>query len=156
MTTPETMAEYFGLTYRVIHWQLDGVTHEESLLQPPFRGNCLNWVLGHIVFGRESVLKLLGEDLPWTETEIASYRSNTEPITNAEQALPLEMLLGKLEESHKRILTGLKRITPDKWEAPINDETVAEKIAFSHWHETYHVGQLELLRQLAGKNDKVI
>jgi hypothetical protein len=24
------------------------------------------------------------------------------------------------------------------------------------WHETYHLGQLELLRQLAGKNDQVI
>jgi hypothetical protein len=36
------------------------------------------------------------------------------------------------------------------------EETAGQQIRFSHWHETYHVGQLELLRQLAGKNDKVI
>jgi uncharacterized damage-inducible protein DinB len=35
-------------------------------------------------------------------------------------------------------------------------ESMAERLAFAHWHETYHVGQLELLRQLTGKNDKVI
>ena len=27
---------------------------------------------------------------------------------------------------------------------------------FANWHETYHVGQTELLRALAGKTDKVI
>ena len=32
MTTAETLAEYYGLTNRVIKRQLDGVTHEESLL----------------------------------------------------------------------------------------------------------------------------
>jgi hypothetical protein len=29
-------------------------------------------------------------------------------------------------------------------------------LAFLDWHESYHVGQLELLRQLAGKVDKII
>ena len=27
---------------------------------------------------------------------------------------------------------------------------------FGYFHESYHVGQTELLRQLAGKNDKMI
>lgn len=156
MTKSETLAEYYGLTYRVIHRQLVGLTHEDSLLQPPFRGNCLNWVLGHIVSGRKTVLTLLGEDLPWTDALSARYNRNTEPITSTEQALPLEQLLGYLEESQTRILAGLQRVSPEKLEKIIDDETVVEKIAFSHWHETYHVGQLELLRQLAGKNDKVI
>jgi hypothetical protein len=43
-----------------------------------------------------------------------------------------------------------------KLETVIEDGAVAEKIAFSYWHEAYQVGQLELLRQLAGKYDKVI
>ena len=156
MTKSGTLAEYYGLTYRVIHRQLVGLTHEDSLLQPPFRGNCLNWVFGHIVSGRETVLTLLGEDLPWTEELSPRYNRNTEPISSAEQALPLEQLLGDLEESQTRILAGLQRISPEKLEMVIDDETVNEKITFSHWHETYHVGQLELLRQLAGKDDKVI
>jgi uncharacterized damage-inducible protein DinB len=156
MTTSETLAEYYGLTYRVIHRQLNGLTHEDSLLQPPFRGNCLNWVLGHIVFSRGTALTLLGENLSWTGAESARYIRNSEPVTSPEQALPLERLLSDLEESQTRILAGLQRIPTEKLDTVIGDETVAEKITFLHWHETYHVGQLELLRQLAGKNDKVI
>jgi hypothetical protein len=157
MTKGETLADYYGLTYRVIHWQLNGLTNEDSFLQLPFRGNCLNWVLGHVVFNREAVLTRLGESLPWTEAEAARYRPDSEPVTGAEDALPLERLLSALEESQARITAGLKRVSDADLEKPAgDDETVGEMIAFSHWHETYHIGQLELLRQVAGKNDKVI
>jgi uncharacterized damage-inducible protein DinB len=156
MTTSETLAQYFGITYRVINRQIDGLIHEESLLQPPFRGNCLNWVLGHILVGREPVLTSLGEALPWSKEEAAKYKPNSEPITSTENALPLERLLGALEESQARIVAGLQRVSEESLKALVDDETVGEQIAFAHWHETYHVGQLELLRQLAGKNDKVI
>ena len=156
MTTSQALADYYQLTYRVIHRQLNGLTHEDSLIQPPYRGNCLNWVLGHIVFSREVVLKYLEEDAPWIEEEAARYIRNSEPITSAEQALPLERLLGDLEESQKRILAGLQRVPEEKLAILVDDDTIGEKIAFSHWHETYHIGQLEQLRQLAGKNDKVI
>ena len=55
-----------------------------------------------------------------------------------------------------RILTGLARATSEFLAAKVDEESRGEQIAFSNWHETYHVGQLELLRQLAGKDDKVI
>jgi DinB superfamily len=156
MPTAETLAEYYSLTYRVINRQLDGVTHEESLVQPPFRGNCLNWVLGHIVVSRGSVLTTLGEPLPWSEEEVARYERNSDPVTTADQALSLVQLQALLEDSQNRILAGLSRVTPDYLAEKLEEETRAERIAFSNWHETYHVGQLELLRQLAGKDDKII
>ncbi len=31
MTRSETVAQYFGLSYRVIKRQIDGLTHEEGL-----------------------------------------------------------------------------------------------------------------------------
>jgi uncharacterized damage-inducible protein DinB len=34
--------------------------------------------------------------------------------------------------------------------------TLGQLIFFLFWHESYHVGQPEYLRQLAGKDDKVI
>jgi uncharacterized damage-inducible protein DinB len=157
MTRGETLAEYYGLTYRVIHRQLNGLTNEDSFLQLPFRSNCLNWVLGHIVFSREAILTRLGESLPWTEAEAARYRRNSEPVTGPGDALPLERLLTALDASQERIVASLKRVSDEDLQQPAgDDETVDEQITFSHWHETYHVGQLELLRQLAGKNDKVI
>jgi uncharacterized damage-inducible protein DinB len=156
MEASKTFAQYYGITYRVINWQIDGLTHEDSLLQPQFRGNCLNWVLGHILTGREPVLIALGEAIPWNNEEVVRYKPDSEPITDVGNALTLERLQSALEESQTRILAGLQHASEEFLRTPVEEETVGEKIAFAHWHETYHVGQLELLRQLAGKNDKVI
>jgi uncharacterized damage-inducible protein DinB len=157
-TKAETLAEYYGLTYRVIGRQLEGVTHEESLVQPPFRGNCLNWVLGHVIVSRDEALTILGEDLPWDESVAARYQRSSDPITSAEQALPLSQLRALLDESQSRMLAGLARLSPERTEGREGEDTdtIGERLTFANWHETYHVGQLELLRQLAGKNDKII
>jgi len=157
MTDSHTLAQYYALTYRVIKRQVDGVTDEESLMQPPFRGNCMNWVIGHIVASRDSALRLLGASPTWTEAEARVYKPNSEPVISAEQALPLTRLLGDLETSQTRIMEALQHVSAETLAAMADEEeTVEQQITFSHWHETYHVGQLELLRQLAGKNDKVI
>ena len=157
MTDSHTLAQYYALTYRVIKRQVDGVTDEESLMQPPFRGNCMNWVIGHIVASRDSVLRLLGVSPTWTEAEARVYKPNSEPVISAEQALPLTRLLADLETLQTRIMEALQHVSEETLAAMADEEeTVGQQITFSHWHETYHVGQLELLRQLAGKNDKVI
>ena len=33
----------------VVKRNLEGLTHEESLVQPQPGGNCLNWIVGHLV-----------------------------------------------------------------------------------------------------------
>jgi hypothetical protein len=83
MIAPELLAELFAINYRVIRRQVDGLTHEDSLLQLPFRGNCLNWVLGHIVATRNRALALLGEPPIWSEAEAARYATapNRSPAT---------------------------------------------------------------------------
>ncbi len=157
MTTSKALAQYYGIIYNVVKRQLDGLTNEDSLIQPPFRGNCLNWVFGHIVFSRNSVLTLLEEDSPWSEAEGARYIRNSDPVTGAENAVPFDQLHDYFEASHARLMAGLQRISPERLATAIDDETtLGEQLVFLQWHETYHVGQLEQLRQLAGKNDKVI
>lgn len=157
MTTAESLARYYGIIHNVVNRQLDGLTNEESLIQPPFRGNCLNWVLGHIVFSRTPVLTLLQADVPWSEEEAARYQRNSEPVTSAEGTVPFDRLRDYFEASHTRIMAGLQHISPERMALADDDgSTVGEEIAFLQWHETYHVGQLDHLRQLAGKNDKVI
>lgn len=158
--TVESLARSFALTHRLIKMQTDGLTHEDSLLQLPFRGNCLNWVLGHIIEGRNSALKLLGKSPVWGGAEIARYGRGSEPISSAEQGLPLERLLEDLDQSQEHMASALAEMPPEGLAASVNsgagERSLGEALAFLHWHETYHTGQLEILRQLAGKNDCVI
>lgn len=156
----ETLIGSFALTHRIIKLQTDGLSHGDSLIQPPFRANCLNWVLGHIIVGRESVLKLLGEAPIWDKEKVSRYVSGSDPITISEQALPLETLLGDLDRQQQQISAALEQTAPERLETPVesrgNERSLGQAIAGLHWHETYHTGQLELLRQLAGKNDAII
>lgn len=71
MTHPdaETLAQSYRVTHRIIKLQTYGLTHQDSLLQPPVRGNCLNWVLGHILAGRNTTLEFLGQSPLWQEEE---------------------------------------------------------------------------------------
>lgn len=143
----------------VIKRQTAGLAHEQSLLQPPFRGNCMNWVLGHMLEGRNAVLQQLGQPVILPEPEGALYQRESAPITAGSSALTLETLLAQLDESQARIEQGLATTTEAHMATILNEErqtTVRASISFSAWHEAYHLGQLEYLRQLTGVNDKVI
>lgn len=161
MITPQQLADRFGRNLAIIKMQTDGLTHADCLLQPPFRGNCMNWVLGHIAAYRSTLLKLLGEEPVLGESEAARYANGSEPVTGeGPGVLALEKLLGAIEESQPRLAAGLQRLTPDQLAKQIEvrgaTTTLAERLIHLYFHESYHTGQTELLRQLAGKNDKVI
>lgn len=156
----ESLIQKYKLTAYIIHRQTEGITNEESIIQPPVRGNCMNWILGHILNDRNLVLSLLGEELVFDKAEAERYQRDSEPVSRFEEGLLFEKLLEKFDLSQKRIVSGLRSITSERLaeidQVGTRKEEVGALISFIHWHETYHTGQFELLRQLAGKNDKVI
>ncbi|MCP4538817.1 MAG: DinB family protein [Chloroflexi bacterium] len=160
MTRSELLIDLFNVNAWVLKKQTDGLTHEDSLLQLPFRGNCLNWVLGHIVAGRNSILGLLGDSPIWGEEEQAPYRRGSEPITCDKNVHSLEELLNDFHRSQTLLVAALEHIPQEKLEKIIEtfrgEKSLGDHVAFLQWHEAYHIGQLELLRQLAGKDDAVV
>lgn len=155
----ERIQPLFAINYRVIKRQTDGLTHADSLLQPPFRGNCLNWVLGHILASRRAVHRILGQPPLWDDARAARYMADSEPITDPTDPaiVDLATMLADLERSQALLDEGFAELS-DAQLAEVNDRgrTVADRLLFFAWHEGYHVGQTEYLRQLAGKDDKVI
>ena len=144
---------------RVIKMQSEGLTHEDSLIQLPFRGNCLNWVVGHMVASRDSVLKRVGQEPVWSAEVGGRYQYDSEPIVSAEDAgiINYDDILVALETGLERLKEAVEELS----EAQLNEanekgQTLAEYIGFMGWHGGYHTGQTEYLRQLSGKDDKVI
>jgi uncharacterized damage-inducible protein DinB len=159
--SPQALIDSYQRTGWIIDKQAEGLSHEDSLLQLPFRGNCMNWVLGHILNSRESALRSLDDAGLLDEAYQARYSSGSEPVDEESQdILPLESLLAKLKESEARIVASLSGMDADSLAraVPVGEDSqrLGEHIAFLHWHETYHTGQLEILRQLAGTNDRII
>jgi hypothetical protein len=143
---------------RILKGQLDGLIPADLLLQPQPRGNCANWILGHITNSRSSMLKVLGEEPLWGEEERAIYGRESEPITSADSPhLPMDKLLEDFKMAGEQVIACLETITDKKLDEAYNENTTfAERINFLVWHESYHIGQFEYLRQLTGIDDKVI
>ncbi|HLF89070.1 MAG TPA: hypothetical protein VI451_09010 [Anaerolineales bacterium] len=74
MIHPQALIKMFGYNLKLIVEQLTGMTHEESLFQPPFEGNCINWVLGHLVSSRSTPMKLIGAQPVWTDEQRRFYK----------------------------------------------------------------------------------
>ncbi len=161
MISTQELLEAYGRNLNIIQQQTRGLSHEQCLLQPPFRGNCMNWVLGHIAETRNSLLKTLGEEPMMTPTECARYGHGSEPVcADGEGAITLERLLALLQHSQERLAVALPRLTAEDLQKMVKDHrgqvTLSNRLFFLYFHETYHTGQTELLRQLAGTNDKII
>src|ERR1041385_3723648 len=89
--------------FGVIQRQIKDITHEQSLMQPPFRGNCMNWVLGHLVMSRERILIMIDQPTVWTQEQRNRYERGSEPIVDGKDALPFDKIAADLVTSHERI-----------------------------------------------------
>lgn len=136
------------------------LSDEDSLLQLPFRGNCLNWTVGHLVHHRGYMLGLLGAEHPWSEGEREPYATGSAPITAADQdgVRSFTQLRADWDAAQQALEDALAAASEEQLAAIVDEErgrSLAEQLAGLAWHETYHVGQMEILRQLAGTDDQV-
>lgn len=161
MITARELAEAFGRNLNIINSQTKGLSHADSVLQPPMRGNCMNWVLGHIADNRDTVLQQLGQVPLMSAEQKKRYGYGSEPVcADGDDVLDLNQLLGMLQRSQAVISSVLEIIAPDELAKEVEGfygkTSLGSFLFFLCWHETYHLGQTEILRQLAGTNDKVI
>jgi hypothetical protein len=159
MINSQDLSNAFARNGEIIKMQTQGLTDEDCMRQLP-HGNCLNWVLGHIASNRDVVLETLGEP-PFMGDSGVRYKRNSDPVTHADEGtLTLEELLTWLDRSQERISTALSKMDEAalarEYTIRAQKTTVGQRAFFLYFHETYHVGQTELFRQLAGKDDKII
>jgi hypothetical protein len=157
VTGLDTLRHQAGTTRAVVQMNVAGVTHEESLIRPQPAGNCLNWVMGHLLSVYNGVLPLLGQPRVRPEEELARYARGSAPIADAD-ALPFGELLAAWESATAAVDAGLASFPPERLaeRAPVSpsenpDETMGTLLSTVLFHQIYHSGQLGVLRRIAGK-----
>ncbi len=126
----------------------DGLSHAESLLQPPFPGlNCLNWQVGHIAAFRDRMLALLGAEPTLDPAIAARYAPGSEPVLGDEPGIgQLDDLLAAIVTAHERLHAALPGLTPERAAEVIGrgqfTMPLGEWFFFLVRHEAYHIGQL--------------
>lgn len=158
----DLLSRGFHRNQRVIQQQADGIDHAASLTQTEYNVNCLNWVVGHIVDGRSRLLERYGRDPVIDDERGSRYRRESDPITaDGSDVVAFEDLMAMLGRSQDAIEAWLGEVD-DSWlaeEVDVGDGRTASRgaqIMFVYFHDTYHTGQTDLLRQISGMSDKVI
>jgi hypothetical protein len=147
----------FDNNHEMIQMHLKGVTQTDSMLQLPFEGNCLNWVVGHILDTYSICLEWMGQPAIRSEAEARTYGYGSEPLTDPARAYDLIDMFNRLDLASMQIPVTLASLTPIELERVIEiwrgKVSLIEALFFMQWHASYHTGQLEQLRELAGKKD---
>ncbi len=150
------------MTREVMRANLNGLSHEDSLVQPRPGGNCLNWVLGHLLSVYDGVLPLLGHQ-PVLGTEVLKhYVRGAEPIRDGAEAIHFPQLVTAWNEAVARVDAGLASVGPDLLDQPAPmsptgnpDETIRSLLTTVMFHQAYHTGQAAVLRRIAGKEGAI-
>jgi len=141
---------------RLIKRFTEGLNHEDTMKQMSIPVNCMNWNLGHLLVYRMQYLGAIDGASQPGEAEFVLYGAGSKPLTDSDKAIPLESLLTRLDDASAQIISALETMPPGKL-AEIydseNDTTVDDRLHFYlSFHEAYHLGQIEMLRELALAN----
>lgn len=148
--------------HKVVRLNTDGLTQTESLIRPHPAGNCLNWVVGHLlcIYGR--TLPLLGQKPVIETSALQRYDRGSRPMTDATEARELQEMMNAWDETAQRIDNGLTGLTPEALDAPAPfsptgdpNETVRSLLTLLFFHQAYHAGQTGMLRRIAGKDGAI-
>jgi uncharacterized damage-inducible protein DinB len=147
-----------AIVHKIVHLNVDDMTQAESLIQPQPVGNCLNWVVGHLVCVYDHLLPVVGETPVMTENALKRYDRGAPPIKDAAEARELSELMAALDRGTERLDAGLANLTSETLDAPAPfspsgnpNETVRSLLNTILFHQSYHAGQIGMLRRIAGK-----
>ena len=162
MISAVQLADAYARNVSIVKMHNDGLSQAESLLQLPFRSNCMNWIVGHLVTNRHSVQQLLQGSPPVEAERVTRYSRESAPISSEQTGvLQLTELLELLEQAQAQINVCLATVSSTDLEKQLafycrKTMSVAEWRMFFYFHDTYHTGQSEILRQAASRDDKII
>jgi len=113
------------------------------------------WLVGHIATYRNRVVGLMGLPTPVAPWE-AGFAKGTKP-EDLPADLDMQPVLASFHAADAAIAGAWEALTAEDLGKPFGrtlpngSDTVGGALAFFVWHEAYHLGQLGMMRRLAGK-----
>ncbi len=141
--------------------QIKELSDSEMLIQPPNGGNCMLWTLGHLTNNLLSILGFLGGEKPEGLADLSRFQRGSAPILGPEPGLMTHTeIMAAYEVLHQAVLEKIALMTEAEFDVEIPSfQGPARRgwmLFFMEFHHAYHIGQLELLRNLAGHTEKII
>ncbi|UCG24365.1 MAG: DinB family protein [Chloroflexota bacterium] len=151
MVRPSFIQELYVDSHDAIKRDTATMSHRTSLWQPPFGGNCVNWLMGHLIVSRCNFLMLLDVPSVWSMEQCRRFMPGSEPVTGESGSVSFAMLLADFDRTQDRLLELLTRTTAEDLSVIKGKRSVAETLLYYQAHEANHAGQIELLSQFSGQ-----
>lgn len=156
MTNPlADLASRFRFNESVIGQVSDGLTPDDWSASPSESGgNTPHWILGHIASSRRYLLRKVGGEVaeePWEDV----FSMSAKPTSTDGYPTPAA-LLADLKAIGEQVGERLEAMTDAEADAewggtfPDGGKTFGAAARFLYFHESYHLGQLGLLRRMRG------
>ena len=150
MISSKLLITLFTDSHESINQLTANLTNEDSIFQPPFGGNCVNWIVGHIVVARCNFLMFLDVPSIWDMDRCMKYIPGSPPILKVDDAVSFDTLLADLDKTQKLLMSALNKVSTEDLQKISDDKTIGEHLAIYVAHENYHAGQLQVLRKAMG------
>ena len=160
MTFNETIISQLQFAQWAALRNLEGVTHEDSVVRPDGGANDSNWVLGHVIAVRNRLLPGVGEAPFWDDARVTAYVMPSSADTAGR--VHLDELRDAFTKSFEKLTAGIAKLDDAALaqKAPFSpgnnpDETLQSLLAKIVVHESYHIGQIGMLRRSMGKDGAI-
>lgn len=147
------LAGTLRLNSRLFRNCLDGITEEQARARLSDVTNSAAFVAAHMAESRFYTLKVLGAERP---SPLARYLGEWRGIDEIQEWPSLAEIESAWAEASAAVDARLEAIAPGELDAPsgtrmpIEDTSVLGLLGFMVQHDSYHLGQLSLLRKHAG------
>lgn len=149
----KSLGDIFAFNATLVHLGLEDMTDEHARWRMrDGEGSSILFLVGHMLSSRVVVLNTLGHetDNPYKERFGSTFR----PLADDDEISVAE-LARQWDEIAEKLAAALGQISEDQALAPVEgypipDQTVRGALMFRAWHESYHTGQLGLMRTELG------
>ncbi|RJP72449.1 MAG: DinB family protein [Ignavibacteriales bacterium] len=127
---------------------------DEDMMLNTGESNTIGWILGHITHSRGSLLKRFNKDV-----EIKEFEKNFErgAVKNKDLKVNLAETLKDFSSRGEMLAGTFEEFTDEDFNKdlgipmPGGKSDAATVLSFLTWHETFHIGQIDLIKAACGK-----
>ena len=132
----------------VILKNIEGISHQESMIFPNGEANCMNWIFGHLIFIRNAFIEILGGKPVWKNEDFLCYNRGEKPLERIDELQDFEFLKTHFKKSVEELNSVFETL------GDLEQQTITDLAGLS-LHEIYHSGQLGYLRRILGKEGAI-
>ena len=147
------LAEILRLNTVLFRNCLDGLSDEDAARRPSSATNNAVFVAAHLTNSRFYLLKALGMS---EQDPLASYLDGRKSLDDLDRLPPLSEIQAAWTKAAHLLRDRLAGLTsadldaPSTARFPLSDGTLLATLTFLVQHDSYHLGQLSLLRKYCG------